>query len=129
VKRILLIAAVAAGLAPSGDIHIPTETGFRTLTGREAESYHATNAYLADRLKEAQTIRVGSTYADVLRHFHRDGGISPVTKHRFVMILCPYLKIDVEFESEPGVKARSPVPPTARVVSVSKPYFEPEYGD
>jgi hypothetical protein len=46
-----------------------------------------------------------------------------------VSILCPFLKIDVEFEDKEGVKARHPLAATAKVVSVSKPYFEREFGD
>lgn len=127
-------AAAAAGAKsganpPEGDIRLPTEEGHRDLAGKEAAAYHAANAWLEARLKEAEGIRVGSTYADVIRVFRRDGGIARPTRPRFVLVLCPYLKIDTEFEAEPGVAARHPIPPTARVVSVSRPYFEREFAD
>jgi hypothetical protein len=111
------------------DVRVPTTTGYRDITGKEAEVYHAANAWLDERLKEAESIRVGNTYADVVKVFRRDGGLSSVTKHRFVLILCPFLKIDIEFEDTSGVKVRYPVPDTARVARVSKPYFEREFLD
>ncbi len=88
-----------------------------------------TVAWLAARLKEAESIGVGSTFADVVKVFRGDGGLSALTKHRFVLILCPYVKVDMEFETAKGGKAKYRLPGEAKVVSVSKPYFEPEYLD
>lgn len=123
------LAAVAFAMA-GGDVHVITDTGeHRTIAGQEAEDYRVTNAWLEARLKEVESIRTGSTYADVARHFRRDGGISEVTKHRFVSILCPFVKIDVEFEESEGVKARQPLAAAARVVRVSRPYFERAFFD
>jgi hypothetical protein len=126
-------AALAAGAEaadhPPGGVRVPTATGHRDITGKEAETYHAVNAWLEQRLKEAASIRVGSTYADVAKHFRRDGGLSQPTKHRFVSVLCPFVKIDVELEEAGGGKGRHPLAPTAKVVSVTKPYFEREFGD
>ncbi|QEG30224.1 ECF RNA polymerase sigma factor SigE [Gemmata obscuriglobus] len=104
-------------------ISLPTHDGMRQLKGKDAEAYQTTNAWLAERLKEADSIKVGSTYADVTKHFRTDGGLAQVGKNRFVMILCPYIKIDVEFEKG-GALA-----PTAKVTKVSRPYLEPEYAD
>ena len=108
------MVAAGAEAAPPGDVRVPTATGHREITGREAEAYHAANAWLELRLKEAESIRVESGYADVVKLFRGDGGIATPTKHRFVLILCPFLKVNVEFEDKPGVKARHPVPATAR---------------
>jgi hypothetical protein len=124
------LAAVAAFATPGGDIHVITDAGdHRTITGEQAEAYRATNAWLEARLKEVESVRVGSTYGGVAKHFKRDGGIAEPAKHRFVSILCPFLKIDVEFEVKEGVKARGPLAATAKVVSVSKPYFERVFAD
>jgi RNA polymerase sigma factor (sigma-70 family) len=117
--------AARPGAANRGPIFLPAHTGWRELKGQEAEAYHVTNAWLAERLKEAETIRVGSTYADVCRHFHIDGGLAAPPTCRFVMILCPYIKIDVEFDT-----GRTPDrPAAARVTKVSRPYFQPQYLD
>lgn len=111
--------------AQSGSIFVPTHDGMRELKGKEAEAYQTTNAWLAERLKEANSIKVGSTYADVCKHFHIDGGLSEVGKNRFVLILCPYIKIDVEFEPVKG----NTLSPTTKVIKVSRPYFEPAFLD
>ena len=124
------LAAVAALAAAGGDVTVITDTGdHRAITGAQAEAYHATNAWLEARLREVESIRIGSMYGDVAKLFKRDGGIAEPTRHRFVSILCPFLKIDVEFEEKEGVKARHPLSATAKVVSVSRPYFEKEFGD
>ena len=108
-----------------GPIQLPTSQGFRELKGKDREAYETTNAWLEERLKEAQSIKVGSTYADVCVYFRIDGGLAPVGKARYVNILCPLLKIDVEFEPVKG----GPLPPAAKVAKVSRPYFEREYLD
>src|SRR5579864_5343527 len=123
------LAAGAQAANPPGDVRVWTETGHRDLTGEEAVKYQAAKAWMQQRLKDVESIRVGSTYADVIKHFRRDGGISEITNHRFVLVLCPFVKIDVEFEDKPEVKARQPVAATARVTSVSRAYFEGEFGD
>jgi hypothetical protein len=123
-------AAVAALVAAGDEIHLMTDTGeHRTIAAEQADAYRATNDWLEARLTEVDSIRVGSTYADVARHFRRDGGIAEVSRHRFVSILCPFLKIDVEFEDSEGVKTPNPRVPTAKVVSVSRPYFERPFLD
>ncbi|MGL4462538.1 MAG: hypothetical protein ACRC1K_10305 [Planctomycetia bacterium] len=125
----VVLAGEAMAADPTGDIRISTEDGWRVITGEEAKTYHAVNAWLEARHKEVESVKVGSTYAEVVKVFHHDGGLSAANSHRFVLILCPYLKIDVEFEDKPGVKVGHPVPVTAKVVSVSKPYFEREFAD
>lgn len=123
------MASVALGQNQAGDVRIPTYDGYRDLKGKEAAAYHAINKWLEARMKEAQSIGVGSTFADVVKVFRGDGGLSTVTKHRFVLILCPYVKVDMEFETAKGGKAKYPLPAEAKVVSVSKPYFEHEFLD
>lgn len=123
------LAGVAAAADPPGDLRVPTEDGHRDITGKTAAAYHAANTWLEARLKEAEGIRVGSTYAEVVEVFVRDGGLVAPLSHRFVLILCPYLKVDIVFEDKPGVKSRYPVPVTARVASVTKPYFERGFAD
>lgn len=125
----VVLAGDAMAAGPTGEVRIATEEGWRVIAGEEAKSYQAANAWLEARLKDVENVKVGTTYADVAKLFRRDGGLSKVTSHRFVLILCPYLKIDVEFEDNKGVKIGYPVPATAKAVSVSKPYFEREFVD
>ena len=125
----VVVAGEAMAADPAGDVRISTEEGWRLIAGEEANAYHTTNKWLEARLKEVESVKIGSTYADVVKIFHRDGGVSSVSKHRFVHILCPFIKIDVEFEDKPGVKSGYPVPATATVVSISRPYFERGFED
>ncbi|HYH67790.1 MAG TPA: hypothetical protein VD866_24045, partial [Urbifossiella sp.] len=74
-----------------GSLYVPTHGGMRELKGKEAAAYQTTNDWLAERLREANSIKVGSTYADVTRHFRTDGGLTAVGHSRMVMILCPYI--------------------------------------
>ena len=111
--------------APKGPIYLPTNDGMRELKGKELEAYQAANAWLEERFREAQSIKVGSTHADVVKHFRSDGGLTQVGKSRFVNILCPLMKIDVEFEPAKG----DTLPPRAKVTKVSRPYFERGFED
>ena len=113
-----------ADAAPKGPLYLPTNNGMRELKGKDAETYETTNAWLEERFREAQSIKVGSTYADVVKYFRTDGGLTQVGKSRFVNILCPLMKIDVEFEPVKG----DTLPPT-KVTRVSRPYFEREFAD
>jgi hypothetical protein len=79
-------------------------------------------------MKDAASVRVGSTYADLARLFREDGGLTRVGKHRFVMIRCPFIKIDVEFEAK-AVGADGTPLPTSKVTKVSKPYLERAFED
>jgi len=106
-------------------ITVATNAGNRELTGKDAEAYRVTAAWLEERMKEAEAVKPGTTYAELTKAFKTDGGISKPTVHRFVSVLCPYLKIDVEFEGD----AKHPLAKDARVKAVSKPYFEREFGD
>jgi hypothetical protein len=81
------------------------------------------------RFREAQSVKVGSTHAEVYKVFRHDGGLTVPGKPRLVLILCPYVKIDVEFERPKGAKPGDPLPGTAKVAKVSRPYFEREFGD
>jgi hypothetical protein len=105
---------------------LPTDSGDLTLTGDEASRYYATSDYLNARWREANSIREGNTYADLARHFRRDGGSTPKNVYRFVMIKCPFIKVDVEFAGEDGKPATWPLNPETPIRTVSRPVFEPE---
>lgn len=124
----LIMLPLISCVALASDVMIPTEDGWRRLTGREAKEYQQTQSYLQARLREAESVKIGSTYADLTRYFKRDGGISPVYQHRFVMILCPMIKVDVEFEVK-GAKSKWPINPTAKITKISKPYLQAEVLD
>jgi hypothetical protein len=108
-----------------GVLYLPAHDGMRVLNAKDTAAYQAHTAWLEERYKEAASVKVGSTYADVVKHFRGDGGLSPVKGGRFVNVLCPLMKIDVEFEVVRG----GVMSDTSRVIRVSRPYFEREYVD
>ena len=110
---------------PKGVLYLPTHDGMRGLNAKDAAAYRAANDWLEERYREAASVKVGSTYADVVKHFRADGGLMPIRGGRYVNILCPLMKIDVEFEPD----QRGLVAPATRVTRVSRPYFEREFGD
>lgn len=118
----------AAAVNPAEKVLLPGDLGDVTLSADEASRYYANREYLAARWQEARSIQEGSTYADLARHFRRDGGSTQKDAHRFVMIRCPFIKVDVEFTAEDGKPVAWPVAPEARIRMVSRPYFEPEQG-
>ena len=59
----------------------------------------------------------------------RDGGLSSPPPHRFVNILCPYIKIDVTFQGEQELRPFAEIPADAAIAAVSRPYFEQPYMD
>ena len=125
----MLFVAAYSVAGTDGDIFISTGTGDREIKGKDAEDYRIVNAWMEARLKETESIRVGSTYADVAKCFTQDGGLCQPPKYRFVSILCSMMKIDVEFDRKGEAKDGFLPPPSAKVVAVSRPYFERAFAD
>ena len=88
----------------AGDIALVTDKGFRVLSGDEATQQQAHEKWVFERLKEAQSIKVGTTYAELSKYFRADGGITSLSPQRFDLILCSCIKIDVEFADKDGKK-------------------------
>ena len=117
----------------AGDyIALGTDKGFRVLSGDEATQQQAHEKWVFERLKEAQSIKVGTTYAELSKYFRADGGITSLNQHRFDLILCPCIKVDVEFADKDGKKVGASsfsMPDDARVSTISKPYLEEQFLD
>jgi hypothetical protein len=125
----LAVALWAADKRLIAELFIPTNGGQRSLKGKELEAYQAGNEWMEARFQEAQSVKVGTTHAEVFKVFRDDGGLTRVGHSRLVLILCPYVKIDVEFERPKGAKPGDPLPGSAKVAKVSRPYFEREFCD
>jgi hypothetical protein len=54
--------------------------------------------WLADSLREMETIKAGNTRSDLLKVFTTEGGLSTGISRRYVYRKCPFIKVDVEFE-------------------------------
>jgi hypothetical protein len=83
--------------------------------------------WLQERLKEARSIHVGSTFSELAKCFRFDGGMDKWHGHfRCDLISCPSIKIDIVLVNSSGKKLSifDKIPPNAQVSDVSKPYLE-----
>jgi hypothetical protein len=83
-----------------------------------------TTRWLADSLKEMETIRAGMTRQDLLKVFRPAGGISSPSKFKGVFVYrdSPYISVDVEFaHPEGGIGGDAPVSPQDVITSISRP--------
>ncbi len=122
-----LIAPQLTATRPAEPITLSGDLGKVTLTSQEAAAFSTTRDYLQARWKEASSLQAGDTYQTLARHFRHDGGITSGKSHRFVMIRCPLIKMDVEFAG--GEPQKTALPPGTRIEKISRPYFEPEAVD
>lgn len=113
---------------PGERLMLPTDNGEIAVTGEEVGRYNVMREYLSARWLEANSIRENSTYEDLSRLFRRDGGSTTSESYRFVMIKCPFIKVDVQFATEDGKPATWPVSGDTRIRAISRPVFEPEHG-
>jgi hypothetical protein len=80
--------------------------------------------WIAQSLKEMESVKVGMTRADLLRVFKEEGGISTRTQQRYVYRNCPYIKVDVEFEMVDNVENKIIKSTKDKIVKISKPFLE-----
>ncbi|MFQ5351157.1 MAG: hypothetical protein ACE5EG_12010 [Thermoanaerobaculia bacterium] len=124
-----LLALAALAFSSDGGLILPTANGLVRLSADEVALYQAVDGYLGDRLAEVERVRPGMTFEEFSLFFHRDGGLVSPPPHRFVHVLCPFIKLDVEFEGEDVGGPYRRFPPDARIARVSKPYLEQPYTD
>jgi hypothetical protein len=128
-KRCLLLVALLVLSCSGGRLVISSSSGPLILDRAETRHYQEVEAYLSQRLKEVESIKVGTTYRNLRKFFTEDGGISSPPPHRFINILCPFVKINVSFDGEDRNHSLWPIPDEARVSVVTGPYFEQPYFD
>src|SRR5258706_6822241 len=111
ISLILLAISIVAGL-----------TVFAR-SGAQSQDGKTHSDWIAQSLREMETIKVGMTRADLLRVFTEEGGLSTRTQRQYVYRECLYIKVAVEFE---------PVETTAalhengkdKIVKISQPFIE-----
>ena len=87
-------------------------------------------AWVAQSLKEMQTVKAGMTRADLLKVFTTEGGLSTGLNRTFVYRKCRLIKVDVEFEpiGRPARDAKGRVTLIEAnedvIRKVSRPYLE-----
>jgi hypothetical protein len=101
-------------------------TQVKVVTQEEPKHY----AWLVERLREVESIRVGMSRADLLKVFEPDGGLSGALPERYVLRSCSLIKVDVRFDTSKGTTF-TPLPPDTglKITAISKPYLEPMYMD
>jgi hypothetical protein len=88
----------------------------------EAESEHS--KWLAECLREIQTIKPGITREELLKVFRGEGGLSSPTTQRFAHRNCPYIKVDVKFDAVRAPDGKLKESPKDKVTTISKPFLE-----
>ena len=105
----------ALGLLPPH----PTMAAQELEYGKEATIDQHGNIYVSsDEGKQTDKIKPGMQRKDPLKLFTTEGGLSTVQAQRYVLIECPYIKVDV------GFKAGSNGSNEDIIESVSRPYLE-----
>lgn len=79
--------------------------------------------WVANALKEMQSIKVGMTRRELLQVFTTEGGISTPARSHYVYKGCPYFKVQVEFQLQGG-SGRQEASPEDKIIKISKPYIE-----
>ena len=92
-------------------------------SGAQAQDAKAHSEWIAESLREMETIKVGMTRADLLRVFREEGGLSTRTQRQYVYRECPYIKVAVEFEP---VETTAVLPENGKdkIVKISQPFIE-----
>lgn len=80
--------------------------------------------WIAQSLKEMETIKVGMTRTDLLRVFGEEGGLSTRTQRQYVYRECPYLKVAVEFEPVETKESHFPENGKDKIVKISQPFIQ-----
>ena len=79
--------------------------------------------WVANSLKEIQTVKVGMTRQDLLKIFTTEGGWATRRSRTYVYRQCHYIKVHVEFESVGEPKDNSREFGNDKIIS-PKPYLE-----
>ncbi len=80
--------------------------------------------WLANVLKEIETIKVGTTREQLLKVFTTEGGISHPTHRTYVHRACPYIKVEVRFETINKDRRSLKDNPEDVIKEISRPYLE-----
>ena len=132
IKRITLLAVahvsigVAVRVSSAPKSHATetkkTQTEFATRS-KAVNSQHT--KWIAQSLREMQTIKAGMTRAQLTKVFTTEGGLSTRTWRRYAYRECSYIKIDVEFKPVGTSKKYSHAESRNDVVTkISKPFLE-----
>ena len=85
--------------------------------------------WLEERYKEATSVSVGMSCADLRRIFDEDGGLQLIPARRYVLRSCRMIKVDVEFDIGYDQAYKDKRDEKLKIKSMSKPYLEYKFMD
>jgi hypothetical protein len=77
-------------------------TGSALLQTAPQQDEQAHKQWLAERYKEAASIKEGMTFAELYKSFEPDGGLQLMLPERYVLRSCSMIKVDVQFDLPEG---------------------------
>lgn len=77
--------------------------------------------WLRERIVEAKSIKVGMSRAELLKVFDKEAGLNTNPATHYILRGCPYIKLYVEFESEPGINIRGVSDERLKLKTISEP--------
>jgi hypothetical protein len=92
--------------------------------GKLATTSTECTKWVAQSLREMQTIKPGTTREELMRVFIEEGGISTRFERRYAYRDCPHIKVDVKFESVGAPDDKLTNYPKDKVKHISKPFLE-----
>lgn len=80
--------------------------------------------WLAEILKEIQTLKPGMTREDLLKVFAEEGGLSNRFERRYAHRACPYIKVNVKFDFHDPEANSVKEHPQDKITQISTPFLE-----
>jgi hypothetical protein len=80
--------------------------------------------WVEDLYKEATSVKVGMSRADLLKLFEVDDGLQRIPADRYVLRSYPLIKVDVEFDVKYGRGYKERPDAEIKIKGISKPYLE-----
>lgn len=108
------------GQDPRGDERLRTAL---EKSGKLVSKNESHTAWVAECLREMETIEPGMTRADLLQVYREEGGLSTRQSRRYAYRECPYFKVNVKFEAG-GNSESDEESPRDRIKEISQPFLE-----
>ncbi|MFN2576973.1 MAG: hypothetical protein ABR607_04710 [Pyrinomonadaceae bacterium] len=96
----------------------------RTFPQAQTVGDQAHQQWLAERYKEAISIKAGMSRADLLKLFDEDGGLQTIPAGRYVLKSSGLIQVEVKFDAEYGVDYKPMPDKDLKITNISRPYLE-----
>jgi hypothetical protein len=122
--RIEIELVVDGNIIDLNRIHLPADTPIidkRTLSDKQ-QSFENHTEWVSECINRIQSIKLGSSRAELLKVFTTEGGLSTRSQRTYVYRDCPYIKVDVKFKAVDNDKYEEK--PDDIITEISKPYLQ-----